>query len=375
MTKTYISDLQEGNTIEGVFLCGFKALLTDKNGKPYLNLRLVDRTGTVESRIWDKAPLMTKKFEKQDYVWVKGNVVRFLDHLQLNVVDIQQVPAEKVDPDDFLPHTKQDIEQMYQQLLQICRQDLNNPFIQKLLLSILEDPQMAPGFKRAPAAKGNHHAWIGGLLEHVLKLCQVGLDVLKHYPQVDSDLVLAGLILHDFGKIEELESERYFEYTDKGRLVGHLIISVEIILKKSAQIPDFPPKILHHLQHILLAHHGRLEYGSPKEPMTLEALMVHHLDNMDSKLQGFLDVVEKDAGADQQWTGTNFMFGRPLYKSTRQDLEKSVNPPADSVPPRTTSPKKKPHSKPKRPKGPPPSAAPLKTNLGELLNQQLKKSN
>src|SRR5262249_356821 len=160
-----------------------------------------------------------------------------------------------------------------------------NPWIRRLLLSILEDPQYSGAFQRAPAAKTNHHAWVGGLLEHILGLCKLAKAVLAFYPDVNLDLVLAGMIFHGFGKIEENESQRPFEYTDKGRLIGHLIIGVEILIRKAAQIRDFPEKILHHLEHIVLSHHGRLEYGSPKRPKTLEALVVHHLDDMDSKLQ------------------------------------------------------------------------------------------
>ena len=252
---------------------------------------------------------------------------------------------------------------MYSELLELCRQELKNPFVKQLILSVLEDPDLIPAFKRAPAAKSNHHAWVGGLLEHVLKLCKVGRDVLRHYPEVQPDLVLAGLILHDFGKIQELTAERSFEYSDKGQLVGHMMIGIEIILKKSSQISGFPDKILHHLEHIILSHHGFLEYGSPKEPMTLEALMVHHLDNMDSKLQGFLDVLARETAGDSAWSAPNFLFKRPLYKKAMEDLgQEPRKPQAVAV-------KKKPTPKPEkrpRPKGP------LKTNLGEVLSQQLK---
>ncbi|MCE9624607.1 MAG: HD domain-containing protein [Deltaproteobacteria bacterium] len=214
---------------------------------------------------------------------------------------------------------------MYQTLLKICREDMQNPWVKQILLDILQDPQYSGGFQRAPAAKVNHHAWVGGLLEHVLGLCQLAKSVFPHYPMINPDLVLAGLILHDFGKIEELESERSFDYTDKGRLIGHLIISVEIVIRKAAQIPDFPEKILHHLEHILLSHHGRLDYGSPKRPKTLEALLVHHLDDMDSKIQGFLDLVQREGENDSAWTShNNRLFERPLYKRTLSDLAESL---------------------------------------------------
>jgi 3'-5' exoribonuclease len=192
----------------------------------------------------------------------------------------------------------------------------------------------------------------------------------------NGDLVLAGLILHDFGKIYELSAERALEYTDRGQLVGHLMISVEILLKKAAKQPDFPEKILHHLQHILLSHHGQLEYGSPKEPMTLEALMVHHLDNMDSKLQGFLDTLAREQEGDSNWTASGFLFKRPLYKKTSTDMgieqnaSENIIKKSKPVSAETTehkAPKKHPHEKRPHP------SQPLKTNLGSLLSEKLQK--
>ncbi len=370
MTKTFITELDEGMAVESTFLCSHKSLLKDKNGKPYLNVQLLDRTGLVEARVWDRAPQISQHFNKLDYVAIKGNVVAFQGHLQVNIRDIRSVGADQVLIEDFLPHTQKNIEEMYGQLLELCGQEFKNPHVKKLVLSILEDPEYAPKFKRAPAAKSNHHAWIGGLLEHILQLCQVGRDVLKHYPDVQPDLVLAGLILHDFGKIEELSADRTFDYTDRGQLVGHLIISVEILLKKSAQIPDFPPKILQHLEHILLSHHGLLEYGSPKLPMTLEALMVHHLDNMDSKLQGFLDTLSRETDGDTAWSASGFVFKRPLYKKVWEDMgDEAPRPKPVAKPERKPQVPQAKKSNP-QPKNPP--RGPLKTSLGDLLTEQLK---
>jgi 3'-5' exoribonuclease len=254
---------------------------------------------------------------------------------------------------------------MYQELLQICRDDLQNPWIRQLLLSIFEDPEIARDFQRSPAAKTHHHAWVGGLLEHVLGLCYLAKSVLRHYPQIDLDLVLTGMMLHDLGKIEEIRSEGAFEYTSRGQLIGHLIISVEILLKKAAHIPNFPPKVLGHIEHILLSHHGRLEYGSPKLPMTLEALVVHHLDNMDSKIQGFCDIMNRDSQNDSAWTSMTPLFGSPLYKRAREDLEESLQFQAPA------SPAKKPHKEPKE-KAPNKShQKPLTSNLGEILQKSL----
>lgn len=381
MAKTYVSELSEGMAVESTFLCSHKALLKDKNGKPYLNLQLLDRSGLVEARVWERAPQISGHFNKLDYVAIKGNVVAFQGHLQVNVRELRTIPQEEISAEDFLPHTEKDIEQMYQDLLGLCRAEFQHPQVKTLILGILEDPELAPKFKRAPAAKSNHHAWIGGLLEHVLKLCQVGRDVLKHYPEVQPDLVLAGLILHDFGKVEELSTERTFEYTDRGQLVGHLIISVEILIQHAAKIPDFSPEVLQNLQHILLSHHGQLEYGSPKLPMTLEALMVHHLDNMDSKLQGFMDTLARETETESAWSTPGFVFKRPLYKKVWEDMGKPSplekdNPVLAPANPDYQPPINKPRKKPfKKAKPPHPKRererGPLKTSLGDLLGEQL----
>ncbi|MCP5468581.1 MAG: HD domain-containing protein [Deltaproteobacteria bacterium] len=321
MEKIFISDFKEGMAVDSIFLCSHKTVMTDKNGKPYVNLKLVDRSGSIEARIWDKAPLLAKYFERQDYVRVRGHVVFFQDHLQFNILQISKVAENEVDADAFLPHTEKNIDEMYQELLALCRAEIKNPFVQKLILALLEDPEYAPKFKRSPAATLNHHAWIGGLLEHVLGLCLLAKDTLKHYSKVNPDLVYAGLIIHDFGKIEELRSERVFEYTTRGRLIGHLIISLEILIKKAASIEGFPQAILQHIEHIILSHHGKLEHGSPKEPMTLEAIMVHQLDNMDSKLQAFVDIMNRESGeSDPYWSQGSIVFGKALYKQTAEDM-------------------------------------------------------
>lgn len=367
MQKINIRDLQEGLNVDSVFLCAHKALNFGKNNKAYLNMKLLDKTGQVEARGWDKAEQLSQNFEKHDYVRVKGKVVFYQDHLQLNVFEIEKIENGEMNPSDFLPTSKQDIPKMYQDLLVICREDLKNPWVQKLILNILEDPRYSAAFQRAPAAKTNHHAWVGGLLEHVLGLCKLAKAVLQSYPMINLDLVLAGLIMHDFGKVEEIESERSFEYTDKGRLIGHLITSVEILIRKSMQIPDFPEKILQHLEHIVLSHHGRLEYGSPKRPKTLEAIVVHHLDDMDSKIQGFLDLVAREGDADPVWTShNNRLFERPLYKRTLQDLAESLNGSGAEG----SEPAAGPGAEPRRPSKAE-AQKPLTSNLGEALQKSL----
>ncbi len=365
MEKIFIKDLKEGIPVDSVFLCNHKALLYGKNNKSYINMKLIDKTGLIEARVWDQAEDLALNFERHDYVQVKGRVVYYQDHLQLNVFDIQRVDKNNVEPGDFLPRSKQDIPKMFEELTGICKNDMTNPWVRQLMLSILEDPKIQKPFLRSPAAKTNHHAWVGGLLEHVLALCRLAKSVLTHYPQINLDLVLAGMILHDIGKIEELDPDRGFNYTDKGRLIGHLITGVEILIRKAAQIPNFPEKVLQHLEHIVLSHHGRLEYGSPKRPKTLEAIVVSYLDDMDSKIQGFEDLIARDAEGDPSWSAYNQLFERPLYKRTRLDMEESLKA-AKSASPETKL------AKPERPHLTKAEAKkPLTSNLGEVLQRSM----
>ncbi len=321
MPKLLIKDLKENENFESAFLVNQKSLLTSKTNRPYLSIKLSDKSGEIEARVWDNAESIGKLFDKHDFIKVAGRPVVFQDKVQLNIIKVQRLDPEQVDIQDFLPISKRNIEEMMQELLQLIRSEIKNSWIQKFLLSIFEDPAIAPRVKRAPAAKTNHHAWVGGLLEHIVHLCELARDVLKHYPQVNSDLVFTGLMLHDIGKIYELSYERSFGYTDEGQLVGHLIQGVEMIYEKIRGIPDFPDKLKTHVVHIVLAHHGRLEFGSPKLPMTLEAIMVHYLDDMDSKIQGVVDLGEKDGNAESAWTPFNRLFGRPMYKNSNPDLD------------------------------------------------------
>jgi len=373
MQKIYVKDLKEGLNVDSIFLCAHKALLFGKNNKSYINIKLIDKTGQVEARVWDKAELLTQNFEKHDYIRVLGRVVYYQDHLQLNVFEVASIDPAQIQPEDFLPRSKKEIPQMFQDLLKICREDMQNPWVRQLMLNILTDPGIESRFQIAPAAKTNHHAWVGGLLEHVLGLCQLAKLVLKQYPQINLDLVLAGMIMHDIGKIQEIDPERLFAYTDRGRLIGHLIIGVEILIRKAAEIPGFPDKILDHIEHIILSHHGRLEYGSPKRPKTLEAIVVSYLDDMDSKIQGFEDLLARDAEGDPAWIPFNQLFQRPLYKRTQLDLEESLQ--AEALPQAQSQPHgdKAPRDKDKNPpnKNSTNPKKPLTSNLGELLQQSL----
>ncbi len=361
MSKLLIKDLKENESFESAFLVLQKNLLISKTNRPYLSIKLADRSGEIEARVWDNAEEIGRKFERDDFIRINARPIVYQEKMQLNVVQITRLDSEKIAIEDFLPTSKRNIDEMMAGLLGLIRERIQNRWIKTFLLSIFEDAEIAKKFKRAPAAKVNHHAWIGGLLEHVLHLCELAGDVLKHYPNVNSDLVYTGLMLHDIGKIDELTYERSFGYTDEGQLVGHLIQGVERVYEKIRSIPDFPPKLKTHIVHLILAHHGQLEYGSPKLPMTLEAIMVHYLDDLDSKIQGVLDLSEKDPNGESSWTPFNRLFGRPMYKNSFPDLEDA----ATFSPPSLTS-----FSGASEKKSNIPTS--FGTNLGEQLLKKLK---
>jgi 3'-5' exoribonuclease len=371
MAKPLIIDLKENENFESAFLVSQKSLLVSKSNRPYLSLKLSDRSGEVEARVWDNAELIGAHFEKNDFIRVVGRPVVYQDKIQLNIVQVRKLNPDEVEIEDFLPTTKRNIDEMVRTLLDIIRREVKNPWIQKFLLSIFEDPEVLTRVKRAPAAKTNHHAWVGGLLEHIVHLCELARDVLKHYPQVDPNLVYTGLMLHDIGKIYELAYDKFFGYTDEGQLVGHLIQGVEMVYEKIRNIPDFPEKLKTHIVHIILAHHGKLEFGSPKLPMTLEAIMVHYLDDMDSKIQGVLDLAEREGQNENPWTGYNRLFGRPMYKSTLGDLEESLKTQGPLLSSAPSSGKTSESGAKPQPSRKPRPHEPLTTNLGEQIQKIL----
>jgi len=364
MAKLLICDLKENENFESAFLVIQKSLLVSKSNRPYLSLKLADTSGEVEGRVWDHAEAIGLRFEKNDFIRVAARPVVYQDKIQLNVVHVERLDPSEVKIEDFLPVSKRNIEEMANTLLGFIRNEVKNPWIQKFLLAIFEDPEISKRVKRAPAAKTNHHAWVGGLLEHIVHLCELGRDVLKHYPQVDPDLVYTGLMLHDIGKIYEMTYDKFFSYTDQGQMVGHLIQGVEMVYEKIKGIPNFPDKLKTHVVHIILSHHGKLEFGSPKLPMTLEAIMVHYLDDMDSKLQGVLDLAERE-NSDGEWTGYNRLFGRPMYKKTLDDMQESLQwvTQASEKPP-GGKPKENPPRKPR-------PHEPLSTHLGDVLKKSI----
>ncbi len=317
--KTYVADLVPGTPITTSFLVRTKERKTTRTGSAYLDLELQDCSGNIKAKVWDSDHL-TSEFEVDDVVRVSAGVELYQGTLQLNLRKIERCPEEEVYLPDYLPHGEQDAEALFSKLLKRIREMPGGP-LQTLLLSIFEDPEVAKKYKLAPAATLYHHAYLGGLLEHVSSLVELGDKVCDHYPSLHRELVLAGLLLHDLGKIEELDFNRHFTYSTRGRLVGHINIGLEMVQERMRRIPDFPEELRGRLEHIILSHHGKLEFGSPKEPMFMEALAVNYLDDLDSKLAAIRGQYEADKNHPGSWTTRNRALGRELLKPPQADSD------------------------------------------------------
>jgi 3'-5' exoribonuclease len=284
MKDLFIADFAkfENQAVTGFFAVTSKQIRSKKDGAPYFSLILCDSTGQVECRMWELAD--AQPFEAGDVVKARGQVSRYQDRLQLTIDKIRKAAPEEYELGDFVPRTSRDIDELWAELNGFVA-SFSNPHLQALLRAFLDDPQIAADLKSAPAAKSMHHAWIGGLLEHIVSLLGLGDVVARHYPEINRDLLLTGVVLHDIGKLQELRWGTSFDYTAQGQLLGHISIGVNMVEKKVAQLPDFPDNLRVLVEHLILSHHGKYEFGSPKLPMVPEALMLHYLDDLDAKMQ------------------------------------------------------------------------------------------
>ena len=263
MERIFINQFKRGQSVEGFFLAKEKTVSKTKTGNPYLSLRLADRTGEIEGRVWDKASDFGSLFEKDDVIKVQGEVDEFQGVLQLRVLRLRKAAAGEFDLADFLPKTAHDVDSMLSEVRESA-ESLRNPHLRALLDSFLADEEFVKKFKTAPAAKAMHHVYIGGLLEHTLSVLRLIRLVAPQYKAIDLDLILAGGFLHDIGKVDELAYERAFDYTDRGRLLGHITLTVEKIGKKIQSLPDFPETLALLLKHLILSHHGEYVFGFPQ---------------------------------------------------------------------------------------------------------------
>jgi 3'-5' exoribonuclease len=323
MKEIFVADLLkfENQVVTGFFCAVTKGVRSRKDGAPYFALTLADSTGQIEARMWETAD--AGEFASGDVVKVRGQVCRYNEKLQINVDRIRQAEAAEFDLGDFVPKTARDVDELWAELNSYV-ESFTDPHLKALLRSFLDDAEIAAALREAPAAKSMHHAWIGGLLEHVVSLLGICDLAAKHYG-VHRDLLLTGVVLHDIGKLQELRWGTSFDYTLEGHLLGHITIGVGMIERKMALLPDFPPALRVLVNHLVLSHHGRYEFGSPKLPMIPEAVLLHYLDDMDAKMQTmrneFARNVAAGRGADEvtEWVRS---MERPLL-NTAAFLEKS----------------------------------------------------
>jgi 3'-5' exoribonuclease len=320
MKDIYIADVanfDEGKLFDGFFLVLAKQQRTTKSNKPYLNLILGDKTGQLEGRVWELSdPRIARDFDRGDIVKARGSASRFDDRLQMKIDQLRKAQPGEVDKSDLLPSTTYDVAALWRQLLGFV-ESVTNPDLKRLLSTILTDPALALAYREAPAAKQLHHAWLGGLLEHVVSLLTLADRVAPNYPILDRDLLLTGVILHDIGKVRELSWEIGFEYTVEGVLLGHIQIGAALAERTMNSLPNFPAKLKTLVLHMILSHHGKLEFGSPKVPMIPEALALCFLDDLDAKMQAVQGEFDKSI---REGKGPDEMTGKVWALDNRQML-------------------------------------------------------
>jgi 3'-5' exoribonuclease len=348
MKSPYIKEVEANQVISTFFLVQNKEIRQKKTGEPYLSLSLCDRTGELDAKMWDNVADVMETFDRDDFVKVKGLIQIFHNRPQLTIHKMRRVADHEIEFADYFPASERPPDEMLAELRGIVA-GVNNAHLRGLLTGLLEDPEIARRYKVAPAAKQIHHAYLGGLIEHVLSLCGMAKLAASHYRGVDLDLLLTGIILHDLGKIFELSYDRGFAYTTEGQLLGHIAIGMRMVSDKLAGMPDFPPRLRTLVEHMILSHHGRLEFGSPKVPQFPEAILLHYLDDLDSKLECMRVAVDRDRQVEGHFTAYSPSMERSVLKKAKYlDESASLKEP----------PKERPEEPPKHQAKEPSRAAP-----------------
>jgi 3'-5' exoribonuclease len=372
MKSPYVTELEPNKVVTANFLVQSKEIRQKKSGEFYLSLMLGDRTGDLDAKMWDNVSDVLDAFDRDDFVQVKGMIQIFHNRPQMTIHKVRLMAESEVDYTDYFPASKRDPNEMWRELRGLVA-GIGNLHLQALLNSILDDPEIARRYRRAPAAKQIHHAFLGGLLEHVLSLCGLARVTAAHYPIIDLDLLLTGVILHDIGKIYELNYERGFSYSTEGQLIGHISIAMRMLGEKLRAHPDFPPLLRNLVEHMILSHHGKLEFGSPKVPLFPEALLLHYLDDMDSKMESMRAQIDNDRQLEGCFTSYNQALERASLKK-----EKYLHPPAPApAAPAPAAPAAKPPAPPVPDRAPAQTAHPLFSSgsssfFGDKLKQALK---
>jgi 3'-5' exoribonuclease len=308
-----IASLKEGDWVEEIYLVTSKQISTARNGVTYLSLKLTDKTGEIDGKMWDNADETAGKFEREDFVRIKGMASNYQGTMQIKLKALEKVDESLVDIANFLEATPRNVDEMVSEL-KTAAASLTNAHLQQLMNAFLNDAAFMEAFKRIPAAKALHHSYIGGLLEHVVELVALVRDLAKHFPTVDNDLLTVGAFLHDIGKVRELGVKKTIEYTTEGRLLGHISLGYEMVADKIKLIPGFPEELAMLVKHIMLSHHGEYEYGSPKRPKIREAIIINYLDDLSAKVNNFDATLKKERVDEGEWSAYSKMHERYLYR-------------------------------------------------------------
>ncbi len=364
MKKVFVEQIRERDWVESPFLVRDKIMAMAKNGKPYMTLKLIDRSGEVEGRVWDRVDEWNGLFDRDDFLLVKGKASVYMGKMQIVIQELERLPENAVELADFLPVAPRDPAEMLSELHSRVAA-IEDGHLRALLEAFLADPEFLQRYATAPAAKAMHHVYIGGLLEHSLAVAGLADDVCRRYPGLNHDLLVTGALLHDVGKVAELSYLRSFNYTDDGKLLGHIVIGVEMIEERLRRLPDFPRPLATLLKHLLLSHHGQYEYGSPKRPKTLEAVILNFIDDLDSKINGVRTHIEREPESDSSWTSYHRLYDRYFFKGSEASRQRPPLPPAESAPP-TAAPA------PPRRQAERPASADRQRRFGTTLGEQLK---
>ena len=306
----------ENKIITSSFVVVSKQIKPKKSGEPYLALTLGDRSGHLEAKMWDNVEEVLDAFHQDDFLKIKGLVNKYKNRFQLTVHKLRKLGESEIEFADYLPKTTKNIDELWQTLSDFVA-SIRGPHLRSVIQTFMADPEIAAAYRNAPAAKTLHHAYIGGLLDHVVSLFRSCDLMCRNYPQINRDLLLSGAFLHDLGKIHELTYNRSFSYTTRGQLLGHMVIELEMLHAKIALVPEFPDELKTLLEHLIISHHGQYDFGSPKLPMFPEALMLHYLDDLDSKMEAMRAHFEREADLESPWTSYNASLGRPLLNTSK----------------------------------------------------------
>ena len=315
MKKRFITDIRAGDRVDDIFVLSEKILSQKRDGNNFLNVTLSDKTGTIKGVVWDNVDQIAAGITSGDFAHVNGSVSDYRGTLQVVIKKMAPFSSDRIDPSDFLPQTSRDIEGMFERLVK--RTDsITTDYLKALIDAFFKDKEFVNKFKTAPAGKKMHHAYIGGLLEHTLSMVSLADKIAGHYSGIDRDLLLSGAILHDIGKIDEFEYQFKIDYSDKGRLLNHIVIGIKMVDDKLSGIEHFPEDQMLLLKHMIVSHHGTREFGSPEPPKTIEAVLLNYIDEIDSKVNAIRDFIASE-DPDETWTSYHRLLERHFYKGKK----------------------------------------------------------